>query len=59
LRVLLVEDEPEMAAALAVALKNYDMIVDHVSTLADARRPFSSMTMARSCSIASYPMATD
>jgi len=36
LRVLLVEDEPEMAAALAVALKNYDMIVDHVSTLADA-----------------------
>jgi len=36
LRVLLVEDEPEMAAALIVALKNYDMVVDHISTLADA-----------------------
>jgi DNA-binding response OmpR family regulator len=36
LRVLLVEDEPEMAAALAAALKNYDMVVDHISTLADA-----------------------
>ena len=36
MRVLLVEDEPEMASALAVALKNYDMVVDHVSTLADA-----------------------
>jgi len=35
-RVLLVEDEPEMAAALTVALKNYDMAVDHVTTLADA-----------------------
>ena len=36
MRVLLVEDEPEMAAALTVALKNYDMAVDHVTTLADA-----------------------
>ena len=36
MRVLLVEDEPEMAAALAAALKNYDMVVDHISTLADA-----------------------
>ena len=36
MRVLLVEDEPEMAAALTVALKNYDMVVDHISTLADA-----------------------
>jgi DNA-binding response OmpR family regulator len=36
LRVLLVEDEPEMAAALAAALKNYDLVVDHFSTLADA-----------------------
>ena len=36
LRVLLLEDEPEMAAALIVALKNYDMVVDHISTLADA-----------------------
>ena len=36
MRVLLVEDEPEMAAALTVALRNYDMVVDHISTLADA-----------------------
>jgi len=35
-RVLLVEDEAEMAAALAAALKNYDMLTDHVTTLADA-----------------------
>lgn len=34
--MLLVEDEPEMASALAAALKNYDMVVDHISTLADA-----------------------
>jgi DNA-binding response OmpR family regulator len=33
---LLVEDEPEMAAALGAALKKYGMVVDHVSTLADA-----------------------
>ena len=36
MRVLLVEDEPEMAAALGAALKKYDMVVDHFSTLADA-----------------------
>jgi len=41
LRVLLVEDEPEMAAALSVALKNYDMVVDHISTLADAEEAAS------------------
>jgi DNA-binding response OmpR family regulator len=41
LRVLLVEDEPEMAAALIVALKNYDMVVDHISTLADAEEAAS------------------
>jgi DNA-binding response OmpR family regulator len=32
-RVLLVEDEPEMAAALAAALKGYDMVVDRVATI--------------------------
>jgi DNA-binding response OmpR family regulator len=37
MRILLVEDEPEMAAALCSALKNYGMIADHVSSLADAR----------------------
>ena len=41
LRVLLVEDEPEMAAALVAALKKYDMVVDHISTLADAEEAVS------------------
>src|ERR1700733_7450451 len=41
LRVLLVEDEPEMASALAAALKNYDMVVDHIATLADAEEAVS------------------
>jgi DNA-binding response OmpR family regulator len=36
MRVLLVEDELEMAAALGAALKRYDMVVDHVPTLAEA-----------------------
>lgn len=33
MRVLLVEDEPEMASALAAALKNHDMVVDRVASL--------------------------
>ncbi|MBX9649150.1 MAG: response regulator transcription factor [Xanthobacteraceae bacterium] len=41
MRVLLVEDEPEMAAALVAALKHYDMVVDHISTLADAEEAVS------------------
>lgn len=36
MRILLVEDEPEMASALSAALKGYDILVDHVSYLADA-----------------------
>ena len=36
MRILLVEDEAEMAAALSQALKGYDMVVDHVPTLAEA-----------------------
>ena len=36
MRVLLVEDEPEMAVALGAVLKKYDMVVDHVATLTDA-----------------------
>lgn len=36
MRILLLEDEPEMAAALITALGRRDIIVDHVSTLADA-----------------------
>ncbi|MFC0242859.1 response regulator [Rhodopseudomonas telluris] len=33
MRVLLVEDEPEMASALAAALKTHEMVVDRVATL--------------------------
>lgn len=36
MRVLLVEDEPEMASALRAALTRHDMIVDHASGLAEA-----------------------
>ena len=36
MRVLLVEDEPEMAAALRAALTRHDMIVDHAPNLFEA-----------------------
>lgn len=36
MRVLLVEDEPEMASALSTALKGHDVLIDHVVSLADA-----------------------
>jgi DNA-binding response OmpR family regulator len=36
-RILLVEDEPEMAAALCAALSRYDMVIDHVLTLGEAK----------------------
>jgi DNA-binding response OmpR family regulator len=36
MRLLLVEDEPEMAIALRSALKRHDILVDHATTLADA-----------------------
>src|SRR5262245_56954101 len=36
LRILLLEDEPEMVSALRTALRRYDPIVDHVATLAEA-----------------------
>lgn len=36
MRILLIEDEAEMATALASALIGYDMLVDHVPTLAEA-----------------------
>jgi len=42
MRILLVEDEAEMAAALASALKAYDMVVDHVPTLAEAEEAISA-----------------
>lgn len=37
MRVLLVEDEPEMAAALTAALKKYDIVVDGTRTLREAK----------------------
>ena len=37
MRVLLVEDEPEMASALSTALKGHDMVVDRVATVGMAR----------------------
>lgn len=42
MRVLLVEDEPEMASALSTALRGYDILVDHVSCLADADEAVSA-----------------
>ena len=36
MRILLLEDEPEMASVLKAALERRDVVVDHVSTLADA-----------------------
>jgi DNA-binding response OmpR family regulator len=36
MRILLVEDEPEMAAALGTALSRHDIVVDHVATLSTA-----------------------
>lgn len=42
MRILLVEDEPEMAAALSAALKGHDMVVDHVPTLAQAEEAISA-----------------
>ena len=36
MRVLLIEDEPEMASVLKAALEHLDIIVDHAATLADA-----------------------
>ncbi|WP_037154531.1 response regulator transcription factor [Rhizobium freirei] len=36
MRILLLEDEPEMASALCSALRTRDALVDHMTTLADA-----------------------
>ena len=37
MRILLVEDEPEMVSALRAALKRHDMVVDHAASLLEAR----------------------
>jgi len=36
MRLLLVEDEPEMASALRAALRKHDMVIDHAATVAEA-----------------------
>jgi DNA-binding response OmpR family regulator len=42
MRILLVEDEAELATALSSALRRYDMVVDHAPTLADAEEAISA-----------------
>ena len=42
MRVLLIEDEPEMAAALTSAFGRFDMLIDHVPTLAQAEAALAS-----------------
>lgn len=42
MRILLVEDEAEMATALRVALGQRDMVVDHVATLAEGEEAIAS-----------------
>ncbi len=42
MRILLVEDEAGMAAALTAALKTYDMVVDRVANLAEAEEATAS-----------------
>lgn len=42
MRILLVEDEPEMASALSAALKKYDIVVDHVPTIRAAKEAIST-----------------
>jgi DNA-binding response OmpR family regulator len=41
-RVLLIEDEPEMAAALTSAFGRFDMLIDHAPTLAQAEAALAS-----------------
>ncbi|MDX8521559.1 response regulator transcription factor [Mesorhizobium dulcispinae] len=36
MRILLVEDEPEMVSALRAALRRHDMVVDHAASLLEA-----------------------
>jgi len=38
MRILLVEDELDMASALGDALSKHNIVIDHVATLADARQ---------------------
>lgn len=42
MRILLVEDEPDLASALSAALTRRDCLVDHVETLADGEEALAS-----------------
>ena len=42
MRILLVEDEPEMASVLRTALGQRDMIMDHVTTLAEGEEAIAA-----------------
>ena len=42
MRIMLVEDEREMANALRGALAKHDLLVDHVMTVADAAEAVAS-----------------
>ena len=44
MRLLLVEDEAELAAALRAALQRHDVVVDHVATLAEAEQALKGDT---------------
>lgn len=58
MRILLVEDEAEMATALSSALRRYDMVVDHAPRLRTPRKRFPPTSMPPSCLTASCPTAT-
>ena len=52
MRILLLEDEPEMASVLKTALERRHVIVDHVSTIADAEAaaafgPYDALVLDR------------
>ncbi|WP_394539944.1 response regulator transcription factor [Lysobacter enzymogenes] len=42
MRILLIEDEPELAAALVAALKRYGMVADHAGSLAEGEAAAAS-----------------
>ena len=57
MRILLVEDEMDLATALTAALSRHDIVVDHASTLEIAEEAVKRVCMTPCCSIASCPMA--
>ncbi|WP_408908345.1 response regulator, partial [Variovorax paradoxus] len=52
MRILLLEDEPEMASVLLTALHRRGILVDHAATLADGARhveatPYDALVLDR------------